>query len=282
MALANPAASMHEFANGGFETGDLGGWAATVPPGGSAVVTSGFAEYGPSEGAYYALLKTDGPGSYTRIVLGFAGSAGQTVSGAAFFKSADYMPFNDNAWVRLFGPDGETTVFYSDVSIVGNYGSSGWTPFSAVLSSTGDYTLEARVANALDSGFDSHMGLDGVAISSQIVEIDIRPGDSPNNVNTNSEGKVPVAILSSDGFDATTEVDTSSLTFGRTGDEASLAFCNKGQSTKDANHDGLADLVCHFDTATAGFQEGDTAGILKGLLTDGTPIEGSDSVNVVP
>lgn len=112
------------------------------------------------------------------------------------------------------------------------------------------------------------------------VDTDIKPGSDPNSINPNSKGKIPVAILSTEDFDATTEVDRESLTFGRTGDEDSLAKCTK--STEDVNGDGLDDLVCHFNTQDTGFEQGNTEGILKGLTNDGIPIEGSDSVRIVP
>jgi hypothetical protein len=100
-----------------------------------------------------------------------------------------------------------------------------------------------------------------------------------NSINPKSNGKIPVAILSTKGFDAVSQVDPNSLTFGRTGDEKSLDFCS---GAEDVNRDRLQDLVCHFYTQDAGFQCGDTKGILKGKTKDGTPIEGSDSVKIVP
>ena len=112
------------------------------------------------------------------------------------------------------------------------------------------------------------------------VDIDIKPGSYPNSINPKSKGKIPVAILSTPDFDATTEVDRESLTFGRTGDEDSLAFCNP--SAEDINYDGYYDLVCHFYTQSAGFVCGDEWGYLKGQTVDGVPIEGSDSVRIVP
>ena len=112
------------------------------------------------------------------------------------------------------------------------------------------------------------------------VTIDIKPGSDPNSINPKSRGTIPVAILSSSTFDAFASVDTTSLTFGRTGNENSLAFCNG--SPGDVNGDGLLDLMCHFDTQKTGFLAGDTLGKLKGKTVTGTPIAGSDSVRIVP
>jgi hypothetical protein len=109
--------------------------------------------------------------------------------------------------------------------------------------------------------------------------IDIKPGSAVNPINPTSHGKTPVAILSSADFDAPATVDATSLTFGRTGDEPSLAFCS--EITEDVNADGRLDLVCHFTTQQTGFQGGDTEGILKGLTEGGTPIEGRDAVRIM-
>lgn len=112
----------------------------------------------------------------------------------------------------------------------------------------------------------------------QIVGIDIKPGGVPNSINRRSEGKIPVAILSSATFDAR-EVDTASLTFGRTGNEESLAFCSR--APEDVNRDGLPDLVCHFNTPATWFVPGDTQGVLKGKTLTGAAIRGTDSVQIV-
>ncbi|MGA2959675.1 MAG: hypothetical protein ABSF48_28665 [Thermodesulfobacteriota bacterium] len=124
--------------------------------------------------------------------------------------------------------------------------------------------------------------------SQELVSIDIEP----DRINLKSKGKIEVAILSTKDFDALSQIDPVSLTFGRTGDEQSLAFCHGAENIhEDGNDRGvhwwkdkdeLQDLLCHFYTHDAGFQCGDTEGILKGKTKDGTPIEGSHSVYIVP
>lgn len=111
------------------------------------------------------------------------------------------------------------------------------------------------------------------------VAIDIKPGDVPNTINFGSNGVIPVAILSTPSFNAPSQVDTTSLAFGRTGNEASLAACSPPQ---DVNGDGLPDVLCRFTTQETGFQPGDTQGVLTGKMLDGTPIRGTDSVVIVP
>jgi len=111
------------------------------------------------------------------------------------------------------------------------------------------------------------------------VSIDIKPDSEINPINTKSKGKIPVAIFSTADFDAPSMVDTTSLTFGRTGDETSLSFCNK--KAEDVNNDGLLDLVCHFYTQATGFHFGNTEGSLKGQTLDGISLRGIDNISVV-
>jgi hypothetical protein len=123
--------------------------------------------------------------------------------------------------------------------------------------------------------------LGALPISPSMIEvtIDIKPGNPLNPVNPKSKGNIIVAILSTPDFDAPSMVDKTSLTFGRTGDEASLAFCSK--KGEDVNRDGLLDQVCYFKTEVAGFQIGDTESILKGRTLDGVLIEGHDLVRIL-
>src|SRR5262249_5661596 len=105
------------------------------------------------------------------------------------------------------------------------------------------------------------------------VTIDIKPGDSRNEINIKSHGKIEVAILSTADFDART-VDVDSLRFGRTGQEDSLSRNPHGPRYElvDVNGDGRLDLVVKFEIDLTGFQVGDTNGILTGRLLDGTAV----------
>jgi hypothetical protein len=78
------------------------------------------------------------------------------------------------------------------------------------------------------------------------VNIDIKPGDEPNYINTRSEGKTPVAILSTQSFDAGT-VNPATIKVAGAGvnlrRNETLA-----SSLEDVNGDGLLDLVVHVNT----------------------------------
>ena len=114
------------------------------------------------------------------------------------------------------------------------------------------------------------------------VEIDIKPGSSPNSINLGSQGVVPVAILSSADFDAT-QVDPDTVTLAA----ASVAIRGKGNRLmaheEDVNEDGLMDLVVQVETENLQpdqFQDG--YAYLMAQTYDGVEIEGSDEVTLVP
>lgn len=118
-----------------------------------------------------------------------------------------------------------------------------------------------------------------VDVQGYITPIDIRPGKTSNQINPKSMGKPQVAILSTRTFDATKAVVQASITFGRTGDESSLTSCSK--TFKDVNGDGLPDLTCRFALRYAGFQMGNTVGVLRFTDTRRIPYEGRDAVTTM-
>ena len=113
------------------------------------------------------------------------------------------------------------------------------------------------------------------------VDIDVKPGSYPNSVNLGSNGVVPVAILSTPDFDATT-VDESTVELAG----AFVAIRGRNHylaSEEDVNGDGLLDLVCHISTENLDcgtFQDGFAR--LSGRTVDGMSIEGWDEITVVP
>ena len=112
------------------------------------------------------------------------------------------------------------------------------------------------------------------------VTIDIKPGSFPNSINLGSGGTVPVAIFSTQTFDART-LTPSTITL------ASAPVKLKGQGTpmasfQDVNGDGLLDVVVHVSTETLQLSDTDTAAVLRGKTSDGRVVKGTDSVRVVP
>jgi hypothetical protein len=83
-----------------------------------------------------------------------------------------------------------------------------------------------------------------------ILKIIVKPGSIPHTINPTSGGTVPVVILSTSFYNALTDTVLSSIRFGFTGTENSIASCNK--SGQDFNGDGRLDLLCHGDTKKLG------------------------------
>jgi len=106
--------------------------------------------------------------------------------------------------------------------------------------------------------------------------VDIKPKSDPNSINTRSMGLVPVAILSSEVFDATT-VNVSTLEFGP--DDATPKH---NGHLEDVNNDGLIDLVSHYVQKETGIQIGDTLACISGETFGGQSIFGCDSIVTVP
>jgi hypothetical protein len=134
-------------------------------------------------------------------------------------------------------------------------------------------------ASSIQNG-DYKLIVSGVTPQVQQINIEIKPGnDGLAPINPRSNGKIPVALLSSNEFVAM-NVDAASLTFGPTGNESSLSHC--GRNGEDVNGDGRLDLVCHFENQKAGFAKGDLEGILRGKMKWGSSFEGRGLLKVVP
>ena len=112
----------------------------------------------------------------------------------------------------------------------------------------------------------------------QVVQatIDIKPGSDTNPINPKSKGAIPVAILTTDDFDATT-VDPLSVEFGPGG----AAESHGRGHIEDVDGDGDLDLVLHFRTQDSGILCGDTIAMLSGETFGSQAIEGSDSIETV-
>ena len=147
------------------------------------------------------------------------------------------------------------------------------------FSAAGDYTITLTVSDLIGQTATDQV-LVHVVPATLDVAIDIKPGSDPNSINLGSNGTVPVAILGSATFDATT-VDPLSVTLGG----AYVAVRGKGTpmaAPADVNGDGFMDLVVHVATVALRLTAGDTEAVLLGRTFDGTEIEGRDFIRVVP
>jgi len=113
------------------------------------------------------------------------------------------------------------------------------------------------------------------------VEIDIKPGSDPNSINCKSKGNVPIAILSDEGFDATT---TSSTLPFRLNDSVVTSEVHNKIHLEDTDDDGDLDAVIHIDIAAICDALGEVERddivtlVIDGQTIDGTSFQGSDNV----
>ena len=115
-----------------------------------------------------------------------------------------------------------------------------------------------------------------VAKAASVVLIDIKPGSWPNSINVRNKGVIPVAVLSSDVFDATT-IDSTTARFGPSG----ARIAHGSGHIEDVNSDGYLDLVMHFVTLETGISCGDNSADLYSVTYSGTTAIGTDAVRVV-
>jgi len=121
------------------------------------------------------------------------------------------------------------------------------------------------------------------------ISVDIKPGSDPNPLNVKSKGVLPVAILGTEAFDVS-DVDPGSLRFFNPNAAGVPGYSEYPLrwTLEDVDRDGLVDLVSHFDAeklmAICPTVEPDGTEMelhLVGFLTDGTRIEGMDTVRII-
>ena len=103
------------------------------------------------------------------------------------------------------------------------------------------------------------------------VGIDVKPGSDPNPINLASKGVVPVAVLTTDAFDAASVVPELAVF------EGALA---RKWSVCDVDADGDADLLMRFRVRDLWLEVGDTEAHLLGVTSDGVGIHGVEAVKV--
>lgn len=142
----------------------------------------------------------------------------------------------------------------------------------------GGTTSSASVSNTNANG-DYTLIVSGVTPSTLQISIDIKPGnDALAPINPKAKGKIPVALLGSSEF-VVGDVNVSTLTFGHSGSEASLAKCH---GASDVNGDVFPDMLCHFENQDAKFEPTDDEAVLRGELDGGRQFEGRSWLKVVP
>ena len=166
--------------NAGFETGDLTDWTFTagfvdvLMEADDAVVAPPFGEhFVATEGAYFAHLTAGSDDTdfavYTMLSQMFEVTEASRLTGDAAFLAFDSLPYNDDAFVRIFDGTSRHLLFASNIKKVDDYGHTPWTPFASGRLGPGFYILEAGVRDGLDFGNSSQLLLDNIQITAVAV-----------------------------------------------------------------------------------------------------------------
>ncbi|MDH4140696.1 MAG: PKD domain-containing protein, partial [Coriobacteriia bacterium] len=145
----------------------------------------------------------------------------------------------------------------------------------------GTHTVTLRVT---DSQGEQDEDTVQITVRSQTVSvvIDIKPGGYPNSINLGSRGVIPVAILSSEDFDAT-QVDPATAELAGAG----VAVGGKGDKylshQEDVDGDGLIDLILQVRTENLdpGQFDGGYA-CITAYTYGGINVRGCDEITIVP
>lgn len=152
------SAAVIRLANDGFEQGNLGGWSAVGD------VTVDGIDRPTNGGNFSALLVAGSPGVYTTLSQSIFIGAGDNISGWVRWIGGDYLPFDDDGYVKISAPSiADITLFAANISAYGDFGISNWTQFSFTAPFADTYTLSAGVRNMTDSLNSSSLRLDNTA-----------------------------------------------------------------------------------------------------------------------
>lgn len=176
--------------------------------------------------------------------------------------------------VRNFGGGPHTTAFDSH--------NAAGDPISRATTTHISGDVDSPIATSNDTlGLVTKFVFGAAAIE---VVIDVRPGSSGNPVNLGAGGRIPVAILTTDDFDAATTDPDQPILLGDP-DLAGAAAPLRG-TLEDVDGDGDLDLLLHFSMAelvAAGAIDHDSQFLgLTATTLDGTAIGGLDIVTIMP
>ncbi len=123
---------------------------------------------------------------------------------------------------------------------------------------------------------------DNICDSILAVDIDVKPGIDPNLINCrNAKGIIPVAILSTELFDATT-VDHTTVSFeGACESHVGNKTGELRRHEEDVDGDGSTDLVFHFLMGDSRLDCDSTVAKIVGETFSGETFEGSDMVQML-
>ncbi|MFC1634554.1 hypothetical protein ACFL5Z_06890 [Planctomycetota bacterium] len=150
---------------------------------------------------------------------------------------------------------------------------------TVTASQAGYHTMTVKFIERRNTHSGIEITLNGEHLQNAEVPIDIKPGSYPNSINPNAGGVIPVAILGTATFDAST-VDPATVALEGAGAKGKGKSGNYG-SMEDVDGDGYLDLVVQIVNDIT-WAPNATEATLTGQTWAGIPIQGTDSVNIVP
>ncbi len=157
------------------------------------------------------------------------------------------------------------------------------TSFDLVLGSYNVLTGFYGNGESINLVFRGNVPINLVTLDSGVA-IDIKPGSDENKINLNSNGVVPVAVLTTDDFDAA-RIDAGTVEFAG----AAPVHWRLG----DVDEDGDIDMMFHFRTQQLELDQSSTEATLTAQLTalmttrsieqtsGGTTVSGTDEVWII-
>ncbi len=148
----------------------------------------------------------------------------------------------------------------------------------------GNWTVELFGANVSVDGEEVSLTITGIPTEPiQTMVVDIKPEDDNNTINCqNMNGNIPVAILTTNEFDAMS-IDHSTVRFGKYGSEAAETHVKKKtgeveRHEEDVDNDGDIDLIFHFKYGETKLECSDDFAVLTGSTYDGIFFTGADKI----
>jgi hypothetical protein len=207
-------------------------------------------------------------------------------------SGANSVPLNQWTYVA-FVKQGNVYSIYLNNSVTGNVTNltSQVTDSAPNLPNSTAWTLNGRAF--VQPAFGQYAGLideirlsdtaltaDQFLISPLSVTINIKPpAQAPVALNLKAP-TLPVAILSSPTFNATTQVNPATINLSG----ASVSTNNKGKfacGAQDVNGDGLPDLVCQVITSQLQLSSTSTMAMLTAETFSGQPLSGGEAITIV-
>jgi hypothetical protein len=143
-------------------------------------------------------------------------------------------------------------------------------------------------------GFDLDLDLEEGVLDADVVlfvDIDVKPDSNNNTVNVKSDkGVLPIAVMTTDDFDAVNELDPSTVVAVLIGTDGEIVNVVEAErfDIEDVDNDGDDDVTFKFSVPA--LVDGDNAPLtttttlifFRGETTEGMGVQGSDTVKIVP